>query len=366
MNKEEIRKFTVEDTTAIKGIAIILLMFYHCFSSQDRMVGNPVIFLFSKEKEMWLCNAANVCVGMFVILSAYGITMASQKYIDNERFVAEYYRHRLVSLLKGFYPVAALTLGISFCLGIDMGYGSGFCGLVYALVEFLGLAGFFGTHMFCGTWWYISFTILLIFLLPLIHYCDKKFGMAGTVGGFFCFVLLTKLPVENMSRWLFAIILGYYAARNQWFGRMERIGKGVTWYQKVLRFCVATLLLCLLMYLRQSRAGSQELSYLTRGIVPLFVVYYCFAYIVKIPGIKQILYFLGKHSMNIFLIHTFIRWIWLRDFIYSFRYPLVIVTVLLFISVVLSIAVEALKKVLHYEAGVQKLENQLAKLERQQ
>lgn len=343
----KLRDFTVEDTTVIKGIAILLLMFYHCFSSEDRMAGNTVTFLFSREKEMWLCNSANVCVGMFVILSAYGITMASKKYIEQGNFPKEYYKHRLSSLLKGFYPVAALMLLVSFCLEIDMGYGSGINGVLSGIIEFLGLAGFFGTHMFCGTWWYISFTILLIFLVPLIDACDKKFGFAGTVGLFFGMVVLTKLPIENMSRWLFAIILGYYAARNQWFGKLDSIKKGRNWQGKTLRFLAATLLLCILMYVRQSRVGSEELSYLTRGIVPLYVVYYSFGYISVIPVIRKVLYFLGKHSMNIFLIHTFIRWIWLRDFIYSFRYPLLIVAVLLGISLVMSMAVEALKKLLY-------------------
>ena len=58
---------------------------------------------------------------------------------------------------------------------------------------------------------------------------------------------------------------------------------------------------------------------------------------------------LGVYSAGIFLIHNFIRTNWLNDFTYSFGYPALIVLVLLADSLVASILIEKLKKVLHFD-----------------
>ena len=52
----------------------------------------------------------------------------------------------------------------------------------------------------------------------------------------------------------------------------------------------------------------------------------------KITFVSLIFQYLGKHSMNIFMIHTFIFAYFYRDFIYSFKYPILIFLVLLVFS----------------------------------
>lgn len=58
--------------------------------------------------------------------------------------------------------------------------------------------------------------------------------------------------------------------------------------------------------------------------------------------------FLGKHSMNIFLFHTFIFSHWFKDFIYSSRNPFIIFFLLLGICVIISVFLEQIKKVTIY------------------
>ena len=55
--------------------------------------------------------------------------------------------------------------------------------------------------------------------------------------------------------------------------------------------------------------------------------------------------FFGKHSMNIFLFHTFIFGYWFKDFIYSSRNPFIIFFLLLGICVIISLILEQIKKV---------------------
>ncbi|MBR4625341.1 MAG: hypothetical protein IKO56_07395, partial [Alphaproteobacteria bacterium] len=61
---------------------------------------------------------------------------------------------------------------------------------------------------------------------------------------------------------------------------------------------------------------------------------------------ERTLEFLGKHSMNIFLFHTFIFSHWLKNFIYSPKNPLLIFLLLLGVSLIISVAIEWLKKLI--------------------
>ena len=67
------------------------------------------------------------------------------------------------------------------------------------------------------------------------------------------------------------------------------------------------------------------------------------------------LYHIGKQATNMFLVHNFIRVVWYYDFTYSFRYWWLILLVLLAISYVVSIIINALKKTIRYDKIVEAL-----------
>lgn len=74
-----------------------------------------------------------------------------------------------------------------------------------------------------------------------------------------------------------------------------------------------------------------------------------------IPGIHQVLLFLGKHSMNIFLVHTFIRQYFWKDYVYASGYFAINFLALLLPSLVISIIMEWLKKVSGYNRLIQNI-----------
>ena len=83
----------------------------------------------------------------------------------------------------------------------------------------------------------------------------------------------------------------------------------------------------------------------------------------RVPGMKQSLVFLGKHSANVFMLHTFIRDVYMKQFIYSRGHFLAIIVVLLGISLLLSFAVEGIKKLIHYETFVSRLNSVSRRIE---
>ena len=120
-------------------------------------------------------------------------------------------------------------------------------------------------------------------------------------------------------------------------------------WNHLVKFLIEFLLLFVLMVLRQG--PLMDILYpFWDAVIPVVFASFCCEFIVIIPGLRQLLIFLGTYSANIFIIHNYIRKVWFYDFTYSFKYPLLIVMVLLSISLVLSICIEQLKKIIHYNS----------------
>ena len=63
----------------------------------------------------------------------------------------------------------------------------------------------------------------------------------------------------------------------------------------------------------------------------------------RVPIVNSILGFLGKHSMNIFLAHTFFYMIVWRKYVYYFEYAIVTFIILLGVSLLYSVVLEWIK-----------------------
>ena len=122
----------------------------------------------------------------------------------------------------------------------------------------------------------------------------------------------------------------------------------------ILLFFVYIFLFGLIVYITQ-RLGRKYLWEFNYCIAPVIVILFCNRYFRRIPILNYALMYIGSHSLNIFLIHTFIRWVYLKDFIYSFKYAILIPFVLLAITLAISIFVELLKRLVRYDKLVSKL-----------
>ena len=90
MTKE---KFTLNDTTKCKGIAIMMMLFHHMFLAPDRYKGFTLDFSpFAESSVNTFANFFKICVGVYVFLSAYGLTCSYNKWNNgNSRFLAYRY-----------------------------------------------------------------------------------------------------------------------------------------------------------------------------------------------------------------------------------------------------------------------------------
>ena len=55
-------------------------------------------------------------------------------------------------------------------------YGKSAKGVIYFLIEGLGMANLFGTPSIVGTWWYMSLAISLVIVIPILVKVYSKIG----------------------------------------------------------------------------------------------------------------------------------------------------------------------------------------------
>lgn len=361
-------KFSKNDTLAVKGIAILIMMQHHCFRNASLFANYDVSFYpFSESLIVPISNFFKICVGMFVFLSAYGLTVSLKKhdsdYNLNSKQYTDYLNTRLVKLMWGYWFVFILSQILTFFIAPDhtMRYFENgmFRGAFNVFVDFLGLSNLFGTVSLNNTWWYMTLAVFIVLVVPFIAKALKKYNILFVT--LVCLFLpriinITKEfrvgELANSYRWVFAILLGIICAKYNLLAKMKdfMITNNKV-FSKIIKFVLATAILVGFYMARNAFKGtySNYCFEISDGIIPAFAVYYCYEFIVGIPGIRQMLMFFGKHSMNIFLLHTFIRHYWFPEFTYSFHHFALISLVLFGVSLASSIVIEAIKKLIGYD-----------------
>ena len=356
--------FTKQDTLAVKGVAILLLMFHHCFLSSSRYHGWKLVFTpFSESQIHYLAAFSKICVGIFVFLTAYGITISiKNKYhtlaVSSQEF-KKYTVHRLINLYAGWLFVFLLCE--LFCMiysGLPLEtYGSNLQGVIYFLLDGLGVANLFGTPTLVATWWYMSLAVTLVFCMPLLIKIYQKTGFVMMAALFIILSRQLGLTDSSLIHWIPAALLGIVSADKNLLVKISNFEliKSKKTVNKILKLLIGIVLFGLLIKFRQSGI-SAVLFEIKDGVIPFFVVCFSYEFICAMKYLRGALVVIGKYSMDIFLIHTLIRATYFRKFIYGFRYVPLIVLVLLGISLVISILIEQLKKYTGYNQLVNKIQ----------
>lgn len=355
--------FSKKDTSVIKGVAIILLIVHHCFCSYDRFANYTVIFTPLSQSEMIKIAAFfKICVGMFVFLTSFGLTKSlKNKFPDLVMSLKDsviFTINRILSLWNKWIIIFIICeiFGFLYAHSYNITYGFGKRSLLYFLIDSLGLANLFGTPTFVPTWWYMSLAFTIIILFSTFINLYKKYDILLIL----IIVILPRafgLDQTNLIRWSMAIVLGIVFADKKIMENLKsyKLCHSI-FVNKVLKLILSVMILIIFFIIRQSDCSYIFYDF-NDGVIPVFVIYFCYEFLCDIPIIKNILSFLGKHSMNIFLIHTLIRGIYFEEFIYSFKNAYIIIFVLLLISTLISLAIELILKLSNYNIFIKKLQN---------
>ena len=340
--------FTTYDSMLVKGVAIILLMFHHCISMNQ--VEKHTMNFFPFESYHWpvmVCDSFKLCVGMFIFITGYGLYKSYSKIEIRNKTVFNWTGTRLFKTLSGFWFVYILVFIVTYAvdqrpLAVYVTEPTKMEGSwLYAVIDFFGLANIAGTPTLIGTWWYMSAVVILIIFFPLLFGMGEKFSYFVTA---FAMILLPRIlgigfpGTKNVFSFVLAFILGMAFAKYDVFAKQDKftLFKNHKLLSDIVLFFVYLFAFFMVVYVTD-KLGRKYLWELNYCIDPVIVILFANKYLKRIPVLNRALMYIGNHSLNIFLIHTFIPFI------------------LLAISFALSVVVELLKKLIRYDKFVSKI-----------
>lgn len=339
---------SLSQTSSLKGVALIALLVHHLFYLRTgkyddiHLIGNYYLF----NQIGLICK---FCVALFVFLSGYGLTVVADK-VGTVHY-SSFYVRRFTKLMSNYWliwllfvPIGVYFLGRSFP-DVYAGHSIGLC----LLVDLAGLSRALGLPSYNATWWFYSCIIMLYLLFPFIYRIMRR-SVWNVYLLLVISIVIVRYPwtfLQPIQCYLLPFVLGmlFY---NRLIFRLLPTPPPIRCYRILLR-CIEG----------HARKGEKFMWVLflfctltIRNFVPysmLFDTVVCVAiYLVYIniewgKRCNQVLAFLGKHSFNIFLFHTFIYYFYWPELIFWSRNPLIIFVTLLCVCLFVSIAIENIK-----------------------
>lgn len=154
------------------------------------------------------------------------------------------------------------------------------------------------------------------------------------------------LPVKKIANldiiltykfWLLPFIFGVLMSEYKFIKRInEKLNA-----HAVFKFITYFTLLFLEIYIRKH--GKYLINLRIDTLFSFAIILISLEYIKRIKMLNRFLKFVGNHSFNIFLFHTFIYGMYFREFVYSLKHPLLIWLSLLLMCLNISVLIEKLK-----------------------
>lgn len=308
------------ESQILKGVAILFMLFWHLFNRIGNVdLCNTYLDVGNIPLVHFLCQATNP-VSFFLILGGYGLYVVNEKG-DKHRW------SRLIKLLLHYWIVLTIFVYLGFNLNPER-----YPGDVWKIVENYSTLN----TTYNGECWFLFPYLLLSVSAPFLF--NKLKNVKAWIILLITYVISFITSYLISRHWedlfadhflfydfflyfhlLFSFLLGAMAAREKWLEKLSWIsGKG-----KYLWGVLIILFLLRCVFTVSVLGGLYAFSF-----VVLFL---------KAPRygwVNSVLANLGKYSMDMWFIHSWFCYYLFKDFIYGFRYPVVIFLVLIVISYV--------------------------------
>ena len=320
------------DTTAIKGIAIILMLWHHLFlytnAYGDFAQSMAVVF--------------KVCVALFLFVSGYGLT---KQYSKLEK---PYFKNTVKFLLKRYVN---FFLHYWFCFVLVVLVGN-LAGLTFEDVYpasrntlkcfLLDAWGLMGWGSYLSTWWFNKMILQLYLVFPLLYLLvrNKYVALASMV------VIAVMQPnALSLPGHVFCVVEGGLPAffMGMMVSKHQLLPKADGKTKRIVAIIVSVLVVVGLSMLHQSGIKGYY-AILIRAVLAVVVIY---LYSLTMIGFSPIRY-VGQFATTMYLVHTLIQ-ILIPKVVYAPKYPVLIFLLFFFMSLVVAMLNNYLQKLIRYD-----------------
>lgn len=343
-----------EESLTVRGMGVLLLFFYHFI--RLGAIGTYGLSTWPLRAETMdaLCAFGQFCVPLFVFLSAYGRAAsydracAGRECLSGAESTAFTVRAWL-RLMSGYWLVFALALLALLCApGIHVAdiYGAGMQGFLNFLLDLFGLS-YQTSPTLNPSWWYIAQAQIVIVLVPALMRWFRKEPISLLAAAVLVRNLTVGSILEYGSMYLLAIAAGI--AFREW-GVFEKLRAfrplGREWLGRLVSSAACVLLLVTAYFARPYAAAYYVDLLAGIAMCGLGVLVFC-----GIPGLAQLLRLLGRHSLHLYLTHTFLI-LYCKDWIYATGNAWLTVAAALAVTLAVSFALEGFQRLVHFGAHV--------------
>ena len=329
------RIFSKDNTSTLKGVAILFMVFAHLFNRMEFCnLSFPLLYIKDEPLIHYMIFAMNP-VDFFMVLSGYGLYYTfSQGRKNNFKRILKLYIHYWITL------IIFVSIGF-FVVGSDK-YPGSFLDIIY---NSIGWKNSYNHE----TWFLLPYALLTLSSTRIFIVCDKLNPTKIFLLSFFIYILVrlssryssSLIESYQIFKWVdsyltlqFPFILGMLLCKCWNYSAFKKRLSFKFNKNYVLVFALIILFIGIILV----RYKYQSIFY------PFYTVVFimCFSLLDRFSWVDKILMELGKRSTSIWFIHTYFCYYLFQDFIYSFKYPIIIFAVLMIISWICAIVIDKL------------------------
>lgn len=310
-----------------------MMLCLHLFNKNYKGLFEPLLFVGKQPLSYYLSLFCDACVPVFAFVSGYGLYF---KYQQNKTVYAKDNFVRLKKLYLNYWIILIIfpvIIGLILKSEGYPGYWEKF------FLNFLGI-----NPSYNGAWWFFTVYVLFVltsgFWFSILEKLNMIIFLIALVGlyilGFYFRIYKTNLFTNPVLNWfqkygalyfctLFQLMLGAFALKYKWNSFISK------YFQKVK---YKNLVICIMIVILVIFHAFVPNFIIAPFTALAFILLYCQFNLPE--NVQKGIDFFTPHSTNIWLTHMFFYMIFFPEFIYSFKYPIVIFSILVLICVLCS------------------------------
>ena len=291
----DMNTFSKRDTSIIKGLAVLMLICHHLGMG---ILPAPIDW-FNDPFLTIIATLCKVCVAVFVVLSGYGINESRKRYIGSD---FSFVKNHLLKLMKQYWFIFVIFVPLGFlCQASPIAvYGTGLKGFLYLIIDFVGMKSLFNTPTMNQTWWYMEAVIVLYIFYPVLKRLLKRLPVLVLAVTFIPIIYFNANPVTvdgcREIYWFFPFAVGILLSEHDVPNSFSRLAES---HFSVV--CAASVVAVIAMTYVRSYFGI-----IADTFYALAIIAFCKVSICRIKYVSSVFDYLGFHSANIFMMHSFL------------------------------------------------------------